>query len=109
MATWCPSCLKHLSQLAILKNDTVALFAVPIDPQDDAEKLGEYVLKHSPPYEMLQGVTAVQKETVNGFLSRSLKVASPGLPSSVIADSDGNVVAVIQGIPTVSQLRKLKK
>lgn len=109
MATWCPSCLKHLPQLAVLQDDAVALFAVPIDPEDDEEKLGEYVARHSPPYEMLRGVPAAKREEVNGFLSDALGIANPGLPSSVIADSEGNVLQVMQGIPTVSELRKLRK
>jgi thiol-disulfide isomerase/thioredoxin len=109
MATWCPSCLKHLPRLAVLRDDSVALFAIPIDPGDKGEKLEEYMAKYSPPYELLRGVTSDRKEDVNGFLSGALGIANPALPSTVITDSDGNVLHVMQGIPTVSQLRKLRR
>ena len=109
MATWCPSCLKHLPALTVLQDEAVALFAVPIDPEDDEGKLTDYVTAHVPPYEMLREVSAAEKEEVNELLSNVLKIANPGLPSSVIADSKGNVLHVMEGIPTVSQLRKLKR
>jgi thiol-disulfide isomerase/thioredoxin len=109
MATWCPSCLKHLPQLAILQGESVALFGVPIDPEDDDQKLDDYVSKNSPPYEMLRGISMTKRDEVSDFLASSLQIASAGLPSSVIADSEGNVLHVMQGVPTLSQLRKLMK
>ncbi|YCM43503.1 ASPIC/UnbV domain-containing protein [Verrucomicrobiaceae bacterium 227] len=109
MATWCASCLKHLPSLAILQDDSVALFAVPIDPTDDEAKLGEYLAKHSPPYEMLRGISSPRRDEVSEYLSRALNVANPALPSTIIADSEGRILDVMAGIPTVSQLRKLRK
>lgn len=109
MATWCPSCLKHLPQLAILQDESVALFGVPIDPDDDDAKLDEYVSKNSPPYEILRGISTGKRVEVSDFLAASLQIASAGLPSSVIVDSEGNVLHVMQGVPTISQLRRLMR
>lgn len=106
MATWCPSCRKHLPGLAALRDEQVALIGVPIDPEDDDEKLAVYMVENSPPYEMLKGLREPEKEAVHQFLATALDDENPGLPSSVIADGEGNVLEVLPGIPTLSQVRK---
>jgi thiol-disulfide isomerase/thioredoxin len=106
MATWCPSCRKHLPGLAALQDERVALFAVPIDPEDDDEKLTAYVAGSSPSYEILMGVKVQEKKLVHQFLAAALAVENPVLPSSVITDGEGNVLEVMPGIPTLSHVRK---
>ncbi|MGI9240983.1 MAG: ASPIC/UnbV domain-containing protein [Verrucomicrobiales bacterium] len=105
-ATWCAACVGHLPALTRLNQDGVALYGVPIDPEDDAAKLGEYVEKREPPYEMLVAIDDGEKQAVSEFFARELGVPNPVLPSSVITDADGNVLEVMQGIPTLSQVRK---
>ncbi len=105
-ATWCAACLTHLPALARLKQEGVALYGVPIDPDDDAAKLAEYVEKRKPPYQMLAEIGAGEKQAVSEFLAQELQMQNPLLPSSVITDGEGNVLEVMQGIPTLSQLRK---
>jgi thiol-disulfide isomerase/thioredoxin len=105
-ATWCAACLSHLPALARLKQDGVALYGVPIDPEDDAARLADYVEKRKPPYQMLAEIGDADKQGVNEFLAKELQMQNPVLPSSVITDADGNVLEVMQGIPTLSQVRK---
>ena len=105
-ATWCAACLTHLPALARLKQEGVALYGVPIDPDDDATKLAEYVEKRKPPYQMLAEIGAREKQAVSEFLAQELQMQNPLLPSSVITDGEGNVLEVMQGTPTLSQLRK---
>jgi thiol-disulfide isomerase/thioredoxin len=106
-ATWCAACLTHLPALARLKEeDGVELFGVPVDPADDEEKLAAYVQAKRPPYEMLAAIGAGEKQAVSEFLAEELQMVNPVLPSSVITDADGKVLEVMQGIPTLSQLRK---
>jgi thiol-disulfide isomerase/thioredoxin len=105
-ATWCAACLSHLPALGRLKQDGVALYGVPIDVNDDAQKLTAYVAKKKPPYQMLAEINADEKAKVTAFFARALQMQNPVLPSSVITDGDGNVLEVMQGIPTLSQVRK---
>jgi len=108
-ATWCAACLEHLPALAQLEQEGVALYGVPIDPDDDATKLAEYVEKRKPPYQMLTEIGAREKQAVSEFLAQELQMQNPLLPSSVITDGDGNVLEVMHGIPTLSQLRKWRQ
>ncbi len=105
-ATWCVACISHLPALADLKQEGVALYGVPIDVNDDAAKLADYVAKKKPPYQMLAEIDSEQKQAVTAFLAEALQMQNPVLPSSVITDADGNVLEVMQGIPTLSQVRK---
>jgi thiol-disulfide isomerase/thioredoxin len=107
-ATWCTACLGHLPALAQLKQDGVALYGVPIDVNDDAAKLAAYVEKKQPPYKMLAEISAEEKGKVNEFFAAELRMENPVLPSTVITDGEGNVLEVMQGIPTLSQVRKWK-
>ncbi|MFT4549886.1 MAG: hypothetical protein ACI8XO_002085 [Verrucomicrobiales bacterium] len=79
---------------------------MPVDPDDDAAKLAAYVEKHKPAYQMLVEISNVEKQAVTDFLAKELRMQNPVLPSSVITDADGNVLEVIKGLPTLSQVRK---
>ena len=105
-ATWCAVCAGNLSDLENLEEDGVALFGVPIDVEDDPKRLDAYVEKWKPPYRMLTQLGIEEKDAMAVFLSQSMRTESPALPSSVITDSHGRVLEVMQGIPTLSQVRK---
>ena len=108
-ATWCAACLGHLPELGQLKEAGIAIYAVPVDPNDDEAKLADYVARHKPPYEMLTDIGNTGKDSVSAFIAEAQQNPNPPLPSSVILDPEGNVVEVLQGIPTVSQVRRLKR
>ncbi len=107
VATWCPSCLSHLSSLAYLKADDLALFGVPIDPKDSQEMLVDYVAKNDPPYEMLSALRIAERDSVSAFLSKTMKTENLPLPSTIITDEEGNVLEVMAGVPTLSHVRRL--
>lgn len=109
-ATWCAACMAHLPALERLKEESgVELFGVPVDPEDDEAKLAAYVKAKRPPYQMLAAIGAGEKQAVTMFLAGELQMSNPVLPSSVITDADGHVLEVMQGIPTLSQIRKWKR
>ena len=105
-ATWCVACIGHLPAVADLAQDGVELFGVPIDVEDDAVKLAAYVEERQPAYEMLGEIGTGEKEAVVAFLQNELRMREVGLPSSVIRDGEGKVLEVMQGVPTVSQVRR---
>jgi thiol-disulfide isomerase/thioredoxin len=108
-ATWCPSCKKHLPVLRRLHDeladDGVELVAVPVDPEDDDEKVAAYArewdlpsrLAAIPPADRANAVAAV----------RAALGEDPPLPSSVVTDADGRVLTAQTGVPSVSALRRM--
>lgn len=105
MASWCPACVSHLPALSYLKSDGIALFGVPIDVKDSAEILADYVAQKSPAYEMLADLSTSDREQVSAFLGSAMNTESLPLPSTVITDSEGNVLEVMTGIPSLSRVR----
>ena len=108
-ATWCQACRGDLPQLARLKqafpDHRLGIFGVPIDPNDERAKLEEWVATNHPPYTMLLGLPPEQPAAVKRLLSERLR--RDALPSTIIANRDGTVVKVMEGVPTVSDLRVL--
>ena len=105
-ATWCAACVSHLPALERLQQDGIALFGVPIDPDDDEKKLADYVEAKKPPYEMLKDLGVKEKKLVSDFIARQMQVDNPAFPSTVITDARGKVLKVMQGVPTLSEVRK---
>lgn len=110
MATWCAPCAKHLPQFTRLREiyarEQLAMFAVPVDPKDDRQKLEAYRRRHRPAYRLLDDLVGPERERVKVVLSKALG-KEPPLPSTVVTDEDGRVLAAFSGTPSVSQLRKL--
>ena len=109
MATWCPSCLKHLpiqKNLVESAGPSVEMIAVPIDDHDDEPTLKKYVDDHHPAYRLLATLPNAQRGTFRADLEKLLG-HEPGLPSSVITDASGAVIEVLPGLPTLSQLHRL--
>jgi hypothetical protein len=109
MATWCPSCAKHLplqKRLAAeMASEPMELIAVPIDEKDDEKKLGTFVDKNHPPYRLLSTLPAAGRAAFLAELTKLLG-REPGLPSSLITDSSGRILDALPGLPTLSQLRR---
>lgn len=108
MATWCPSCARHLPiQKRITEEmaaEPVELIAVPIDEKDDAAKLQSYVDERHPPYRLLATLPAGRRAAFLAELA-ALLGHEPALPSSLVTDASGNILQALPGLPTVSQLR----
>lgn len=109
MATWCAACKSHLPQLQQLRSEldaeTLGMYGVPVDPTDDATKLSEYAQRYQPAYTLLRDLTDEQRKLVEALIVDALKVDA--LPSTVVTDTEGNVLLITTGLPTVSQLNKL--
>jgi thiol-disulfide isomerase/thioredoxin len=106
-ATWCQACRGDVPQLARLReafpDHRVGLFGVPIDPNDERAKVEEWITSNRPPYTMLLGLPPEQLAAVKQLLKDRLR--RDALPSSVITNRDGTVLKVMEGVPTVSDLR----
>lgn len=109
MATWCASCKRHLPQIRQLRTtldvETLGLFGVPVDVGDDSASLIEYERDYQPAYTLLKEITDDQRSRIEEIIVTALK--SDALPSSVVTDSEGKVLIVTPGVPTVSQIRQL--
>ncbi len=109
MATWCASCKSHLPQIQQLRStldpESLGMFGVPIDTDDDADKLSSYAERYQPAYTLLKDMTIDQRGEVEQLIVDELK--SDALPSTVITDAQGNVLMVTAGLPTVSEVTKI--
>ena len=113
MATWCQVCRGELPQIARLREsfpgDEVELVAVPIDANDDDAKLSHYLATYSPRYDLRAdlGRDPVFRGNFSGVVQAATGL--DGLPSSVVTDRSGRVVHAMAGVPSVSDLRRLRK
>ena len=102
LATWCPACKNHLPLLRRLHEEIadegVEPIAVPIDESDDAAKLADYAREWRLPSRMLALETGRRAEAAAAF-SSALGGEAP-LPSSVVTDSAGHILAKQSGVPT---------
>ena len=106
-ATWCKACSARTPQLELLRRRfdpaDLALFGLPIDPADTRSKLGRYMDRVKPPYELLLELTDPHRTEVDRLLTDSGHAAI--IPSSIVTDENGAVLRVFAGVPTVSELR----
>jgi thiol-disulfide isomerase/thioredoxin len=108
-ATWCQACRADVPQFVRLREafppEKVALFNVPADEDDDRGKIEQWMAEQRPPYAMLLDLPPAQLAAIKRLLSRRL--GREALPSTVVTDRKGEVLATLFGAPTVSDLRKL--
>jgi thiol-disulfide isomerase/thioredoxin len=113
MATWCQVCRGELPQVARLRESFAAgeveLVAVPIDATDDEAKLSSYLATYHPRYDLRAdlGHDPVFRGNFSGVVQAATGL--DGLPSSVVTDRSGRVVHAMAGVPSVSDLRRLRK
>jgi hypothetical protein len=81
------------------------LFGVPISDRDDAEKLKQYVTEHEPPYE-LAGVWPAN-QSFKFFKLALSETKKEVLPSTIITDAKGNVLKIMPGLPSASDIIRL--
>lgn len=110
-ATWCEACLRHLPEISamteLLNADGIEIIAIPIDADDDKPKLEKYLAEWKPAYRMLIDLPITDRAKVTSFITAQTGAESPPLPSSIVTDAEGNALLVTEGIPTVSDLRRL--
>jgi thiol-disulfide isomerase/thioredoxin len=113
MATWCAVCKGELPQIARLREsfgaDELELVAVPVDATDDEAKLARYVEANAPRYRLRSdlGRDPSFRAGFSGIVQ--MTTGLDGLPSSVVTDRAGRVLHAGTGVPTVSDLRRLRR
>jgi hypothetical protein len=109
LATSSDACKDHLPLQQLLKdelaNEGVDLIAIPIDEQDDNNKLAAFNREWRPPVRLVNLPPARRKEATAVF-AKALG-AEPALPATVITDGSGRILAAQAGVPSVSTLRKM--
>jgi hypothetical protein len=88
-----------------LANENVDLIAIPVDEQDDNNKLAAFNREWHPPVRLVNIPPERRKDAAAAF-TRVLG-EEPPLPSTVITDGAGRVLGAEAGVPSVSTLRKL--
>jgi peroxiredoxin len=108
-ATWCESCKKSLPQLQVVRSsfgsNALAMYGVPVDEDDGAEKLAAYVERYRPAYRLLSKLGAEQIAEVVSLVVTEL--GSEVLPASIVTDREGRVLATLAGVPSISDLRRV--
>ena len=108
-ATWCAACKASLPQLRLLRDSftdrELAMSGVPVDPLDSRKKLDHYLVTYRPAYDLR---TDLGLDDVAAF-SRLIAEATgaEALPSTLVTDSQGDLLLALSGVPTVSQVRRL--
>ena len=109
MATWCAPCLDELPSLDLLRTSFTSaeleIFGVPYDPEETPETLSAWSERYEPPYRILSELRPKQRNAVIQSALDALRIE--GLPAAVVTDSDGEVLLVRWGPPSVSELRVL--
>ncbi len=111
MATWCVACKKEMPQVQLLRDsfgaDSVALFGLPIDEEDDRERLRLYKKSVGPAYNLLVDLEKGKILEAQKLIHDTLR--TDATPVTFITDSKGRVIFIDGGVPSVSTIRKLLK
>lgn len=109
VATWCAPCLAELPSLNLLRSSFTSaeleIFGVPYDPEEPPEVLAAWSARYEPPYRILSELKPRQRDAVIQGTLEALHI--DGLPAAVVTDSEGEVLLVRWGPPSVSELRVL--
>ena len=111
MATLCEACLRHLPEVNalcdVLAEEQVEIVALPVDTDDNEQKLSAYTEKFQPRYRLRKDLSSADRQVLTGFLNKHLQTTEPPLPSTVVTDRAGNTLQVTAGVPSASKIRKL--
>ena len=81
------------------------MIGVPVSDRDDAEKLEQYAAEHQPPYELTDSWTSDQ--LFKFFKLAVSETRKEVLPSTIITDAKGDVLEIMQGLPSASDIIRL--
>ena len=108
-ATSNPSATSDLPALRRLKEELgsegIDIALVPVDEADDNTKLGAYAQQWKPTSRLANIAPAKRVEVVAAY-AKALG-QDPPLPSTVITDDSGRILAAQPGLPTISALRRV--
>jgi hypothetical protein len=110
--TFTTSCSTCTSTWAVLRrlreelsSEGVDLIAVPIDQADDDSKLNAYAQQWKPASRLVNIPQAKRADIAAAYAQVLGQV--PPLPSTVITDDSGHVLAAAPGLPSISGLRSI--
>ncbi len=109
VATWCVPCLEELPALNLLRatftTEDLEIFGVPYDSEETLETYEAWSQLYEPPYRILSELSAGQRDAVIDGALDALRV--DGLPAAIVTDSEGDVLLVRWGPPSISEIRVL--
>ena len=109
MSTHCKSCKKAQPTIAELREafgaDEVGFYGVPVDLDESRLDLDAYVEKYRPSYDVLSTLSLEDRRTVKELITSTW--LDEVTPATFVTDAQGRILAKMQGVPNVSQLRKL--
>ena len=112
MSTSCAVCLRVLPDLRATRQafggNEVTLVGVPVSVADTAEKLSDYVAIKQPPYAVQIGLSADRIQRVRNIVSARLHADGNQTPASIVTDASGRILTARWGVPTISELKKLR-
>lgn len=110
MATWCVACVEHMPHLKHLQDSlpsgSIKMIGLPIDPEDTPEKLTQFANEFQPVYAQVLQLSESQRSQVGAALAGVIPFDAT--PSSIVVDRDGRILSATAGVPTVSDLRRLR-
>lgn len=105
-ATWCDACKGFLPQVQRLSEAVegagVKLWGLPSDPIETREQILAYVEQYQPAYEMLTDLESAKRDQLLALIRQ--QAGANALPSSLLFDSEGDLLLATVGVPTVSQV-----
>jgi len=107
-ATWCASCKKNLPQVELLKKrfgEQFHFYGLPVDPEDLVDDLKVYEERFNPAYQILTSLSLSDRSEVSNLVRKFL--GDEVLPSTIVTNAKGEILALQKGIPSVSELRKV--
>ena len=112
MSTSCATCVRSLFDLRALRtafgDEELALVGIPVDSGDSAQALREYAEEKRPAYALQIGLSQETVASVRDVIASTLHAGGSTTPASIITDSSGLILTARWGVPTLSELRKLR-
>ena len=109
VATWCAPCLEELPALNLLRTsfttEELEIFGVPYDGDEAPDLFRTWSDLNTPPYRILSELNIEQRDAVIDGALDALRLE--GLPAAIVTDSEGEVLLVRWGPPSISEIRVL--
>ncbi len=112
MSTACGSCARSLPDLRALREafneEALTLVGIPVDPSDTIATLQSYVAAKNPAYAPAIGLPEEDLARVRRAVATHLHGKGDSTPASIVTDPSGRILAARWGVPTLSEVRRLR-
>ena len=96
--------IPDLQRIADTCGEELEIIGLPIDEMESADRLREYSKQQDLPYSVALDLTPAQRMLIEDVFSQIKPVGA--LPSSVLTDASGRLIAGKPGVPTVSDVQQ---